>query len=96
MGQENKCEADIKEFTKAMQVKFPVFSKIDVNGANTHPIYRFLRANSRLYDAKKGTYQEIPWNFAKFVVDRDGKVVELFAPDVAAEDLEKVIVPLLA
>ena len=95
MGQESKCEADIKEFLKAMKVKFPAFSKVDVNGKTTHPLFRYLRANSSLYDKKKGVYQEIPWNFAKFIVDKDGKVVELFAPDVAPETLAKAIEPLL-
>ena len=95
MGQENKCEVDIKEFLKAMKVKFPAFSKIDVNGKNAHPLFKFLRAKSRLYDSKKGTYQEIPWNFAKFLVNKEGVVVELFAPDVAPEDLIKKIEPLL-
>ena len=48
--------------------------KIEVNGKNTHPIYKFLRANSSLnvYKEKK-LVKEIPWNFAKFLVSGDGK-----------------------
>jgi len=95
MGQENKCEADIKEFAKAMKVKFPMFSKVSVNGAGAHPIYKYLRANCELYDASKKTIQEIPWNFAKFLLDRDGKVIKLYNPDIPAESLETDIKPLL-
>jgi len=95
MGQENKCETDIKEFAKAMKVKFPMFSKLNVNGKDAHPLYIYLRANSKLFDAKGKTIQEIPWNFAKFLVDRNGKVTGLYNPDVAAESLDKDIKNLL-
>ena len=48
--------------------------KIDVNGKNTHPIYKFLRANSSLNVIKdKKIVKEIPWNFSKFLVSGDGK-----------------------
>jgi len=78
-----------------MKVKFRIFSKINVNGPSAHPIFVYLRANSILYDASKKTIQEIPWNFAKFLVDRNGKVVHLYNPDVAAESLDKDIQELL-
>ena len=54
--------------------------KIEVNGPDTHEIYKYLRNNSPLHDAKKGTCKEIPWNFAKFLVDENGKVVEYGDP----------------
>ena len=49
-----------------------MFSKIDVNGENAHPIYQFLRMNSPLYNAEEKTASEIPWNFAKFLVNEEG------------------------
>ena len=57
--------------------------KIEVNGKNTHSIYKFLRANSSLnvYKEKK-LVKEIPWNFAKFLVSGDGKKIEFFNPRV--------------
>ena len=58
---------------------FPVFAKVAVNGAATHPLFRFLKA------ARPGLLgtQAIKWNFTKFLVDRSGAVVERFAPRVA-------------
>jgi glutathione peroxidase len=47
-----------------------MFSKIEVNGEKTHPLYMFLRRNSELYDPKTDTAKVIPWNFAKFLVNR--------------------------
>ena len=49
-----------------------MFSKIDVNGSDTHPVYRFLRTKSELYDAAENKAEVIPWNFAKFLVDQNG------------------------
>jgi glutathione peroxidase len=68
-----------------------LFSKIDVNGKDTCPVYQFLRNNSELYDAKKKEAKEIPWNFAKFIVDRNGKVVSYHNPKVDPNDLIKNI-----
>ena len=58
---------------------FPIFAKVAVNGAATHPLFRFLKA------ARPGLLgtQAIKWNFTKFLVDRSGAVVERFAPRVA-------------
>ena len=49
-----------------------MFSKIEVNGENAHPIYQFLRMNSPLYNAEEKKASEIPWNFAKFLVNEEG------------------------
>ena len=81
MGQEPKPESEIKAFVNAEYgVSFPLFSKIDVNGPKTHPVYQFLRQNSVL-NKNDGTTAEIPWNFGKFLVNADGKVVDFFPPD---------------
>ena len=96
MKQEDKCELDIKTYvTKKFGVKFPLFSKVEVNGADCHPLYKYLRRNSVLYDKKKSTMQDIPWNFAKFVIDQEGNVVKLYAPDVRPEELVRDIQQLL-
>ena len=58
-----------------------------MNGADANPVYQFLRRHSSLYDEDKRVASEIPWNFAKFLVDRDGHVVEYFEPIVEPESL---------
>lgn len=57
-----------------------MFSKIEVNGENAHPLYRFLRNNSELYDPATKTAKQIPWNFGKFLVNKDGKVIKFEGP----------------
>ena len=49
-----------------------MFEKIEVNGEHCHPVYNYLRTHSELYDDKKKVASKIPWNFAKFLVDRNG------------------------
>jgi glutathione peroxidase len=68
-------------------VRFPMFSKIDVNGANAHPLYKYLKR------AKRGLFgtPAIKWNFTKFLVGRDGKVVARYAPMTKPENLEASI-----
>lgn len=72
-------------------VSFPVFGKIDVNGSNAAPLFQALKAQA---PGLMGT-QAIKWNFTKFLVDRDGKVAERYAPTTApsaiAADIEKLL-----
>ncbi len=65
-------------------VTFPVFEKIDVNGAGAHPLYRFLKNRAK---GVLGT-AAIKWNFTKFLVNRMGEVTARFSPAVAPADLE--------
>ena len=89
MGQESKCELDIKNFTKnKFNIDFPLFSKVDVNGPETHEVFRYLRANSTLYDSKNQQIQSVPWNFTKFLIDVDGKVVKFYNPNDAPKSME--------
>ncbi len=71
-------------------VTFPMFAKIDVNGANAHPLYAWLRSEQGgiLGDA-------IKWNFTKFLLNREGKVVRRYAPTVEPSALEDDIRALL-
>ena len=72
-----------------------MFSKVEVNGENAHPLFKFLRHNSELYEETTKTAKQIPWNFAKFLLDRDGKVVKFYGPRVEPNKMEDDIVALL-
>jgi glutathione peroxidase len=90
--QEPGDEAAIREFCSLKyDVTFPLFAKIKVNGPDTHPLYRFLKA------ARKGVLgsEAIKWNFTKFLVDRNGAVVERYAPKDTPESLEQAVTGLL-
>jgi glutathione peroxidase len=76
-AQESGSEAEIGAFCeKNFGVSFPLFAKIEVNGPQAHPLYRFLK------NAKRGILgsEKIKWNFTKFLVDREGNVVGRYAP----------------
>lgn len=72
-------------------VSFPMFAKIEVNGEGTHPLYQALKS------AKPGLLgsEKIKWNFTKFLVNREGEVVDRFAPTTAPEKLSTAIEKLL-
>lgn len=75
-GQEPGTNAEIKEFcTGNYDVTFPMFSKIVVKGEGIHPLYQWLIKNAPYHE-------EIEWNFGKFLIGRDGKVLNRFAPKV--------------
>jgi glutathione peroxidase len=71
-------------------VTFPMFDKIDVNGPNAHPIYKYLKSVLKGFPGNK-----IKWNFGKFLLDRNGKPYKRFAPIVKPEKLAKHIEKLL-
>jgi len=79
--QEPGSDAEIQSFCELNYgVTFPIFSKIEVNGSGTHPLYKFLK------NEKGGLLGDaIKWNFTKFLVDKQGTVVERFAPQTAPE-----------
>jgi len=82
-GQEPGTDAEVQEFCKVRYgVSFPLFAKIDVNGATRHPLYAWLSAE----DAAPEGPGDIKWNFGKFVVGRDGRVRARFAPTTAPDD----------
>ena len=91
-AQEPGDEAAIGEFCSlTYQVSFPMFAKVDVNGEGTHPVFAFLKAAA---PGILGT-EAIKWNFTKFLVDRDGKVVDRYAsahkPEDMAKDIERLL-----
>ena len=82
---------EIHEFcTMNYATTFPRFAKIEVNGTNEAPLYKYLK------EQKKGVFgKNIKWNFTKFLVDRNGGVVERFAPTTTPEAIEKDLLKLL-
>ncbi|EFI42628.1 glutathione peroxidase [Peptoniphilus sp. oral taxon 386] len=71
-------------------VSFPMMAKIDVNGENQAPLYKYLKSEKR-----GALLSSIKWNFTKFLIDRNGNVVERFAPTTTPEKLESEIENLL-
>lgn len=91
--QEPGNAADIKSFCSlTYEVDFPMFAKIDVNGAAAHPLWQWLK------DEKGGLLgiDAIKWNFSKFLVGRDGRVIKRFAPTDKPQSLVKDIEAALA
>ena len=85
-AQEAGNAEELKNFCSlTYDVKFPLFEKIDVNGANAHPLYEFLK------EAKPGLLgtEGIKWNFTKFLVNKNGEVVKRYAPTDKPEDIKK-------
>ncbi|MGL4820106.1 MAG: glutathione peroxidase [Bacilli bacterium] len=92
MNQEPGTEAEIQQFCSlTYNVSFPMFGKIDVNGKDAHPLYQFLKKEA---PGALGI-EAVKWNFTKFLVDRDGNVVERFAPQTEPKAIEEQIVTLL-
>ena len=90
--QEPGSETEIKQFCSLRyDVTFPLFAKIDVNGAGAHPLYRWLKHEQ---SGMLGT-EAIKWNFTKFLIDRTGRVVKRYAPLDTPERVEKDVVDLL-
>lgn len=86
-GQEPGSEADIKAFcTSKYDVSFPMFTKLDVNGSDADPLYKYLTSQD-LMPTGKGP---ISWNFEKFLIDREGKVIGRFSPRTKPDDAELV------
>jgi len=98
--QEPGSEAEIKDFCISnFGVKFPMFSKLDVNGQSRHPLYQSLiaaqpkavaggglREKLAGYGRKPESDSDILWNFEKFLINRKGEVVARFEPDIAVDD----------
>jgi glutathione peroxidase len=91
-AQEPGDAAEIASFCSlTYNVSFPMFAKIDVNGDDAHPLYRYLKAEKPGLLGTEG----IKWNFTKFLVGKDGEVVERYAPATKPEELRKAIEALL-
>ncbi|XP_050447791.1 uncharacterized protein LOC126849707 isoform X2 [Cataglyphis hispanica] len=82
-GQEPGNSEDICSFADRQKVKFDLFEKIDVNGDKTHPLWAYLKKEQGGW---LGSF--IKWNFTKFIVDKEGKVVERHGPNVNPSKLK--------
>jgi glutathione peroxidase len=91
-GQEPGDAAQIADFcSTSFDVSFPMFSKIEVNGPQAHPLYAYLKREKKGVLGSEG----IKWNFTKFLVSRDGQVVDRFAPTTTPQALESAVEALL-
>ena len=91
-GQEPAEEIEIADFcTTHYDVTFPMYSKVDVNGPEAHPLYQFIKKER---PGLAGS-TSIKWNFTKFLTDRNGKVVDRYAQQTRPNAIEKDIVTLL-
>ncbi len=91
-GQEPGNSEQIAQFcTSRYSVTFPMFAKIDVNGETAHPLYRWLKQQA---PGVLGS-ERIKWNFTKFLIDREGRVVERYAPPTKPEAIKPRIEQLL-
>ena len=83
---------EIRNFCSlSYDVSFPMFDKIEVNGANAHPLYKWLKAEKSGLLGLDG----IKWNFTKFLVDNNGKVIKRYAPTDTPEKIEKDLAAVL-
>jgi len=89
-GQEPGSPEEIRAFVDGYGVTFPIMRKVDVNGPNTHPLWKYLKE-------QKGELlgSDIKWNFAKFLVGKDGSVVKRYPPTTPPSAIEADIVSLL-
>ena len=89
--QDSGSNKEIHEFCQLNYgVSFTMFEKIEVNGAGAHPLYRFLKKEA------KGLFSsEIKWNFTKFLIDQNGRVIRRYAPTVKPSKIEADIQKLL-
>ncbi|CRH03768.1 glutathione peroxidase-like thioredoxin peroxidase, putative [Plasmodium relictum] len=95
LNQEFQNSSDICSFNEKNKIKYNVYAPIDINGDKTHPLFKFLKANCDSMHDENGTLKSIGWNFGKFLVDRNGNVVNYFSPKTNPLDLENYINELL-
>jgi len=87
-NQEPGSNEEIQTFcSTTYRVTFPVFAKVDVNGPNAHPLFEYLKKQAK---GALGS-EAIKWNFTKFLVDRDGRVVKRYAPQTSPESIREDI-----
>ncbi|PHT92433.1 putative phospholipid hydroperoxide glutathione peroxidase [Capsicum annuum] len=90
-GQEPGSIEDIQQMVcTRFKAEYPIFDKVDVNGDNAAPLYKFLKSS------KGGFFGDgIKWNFSKFLIDKEGNVVDRYSPTTSPASMEKDIKKLL-
>jgi glutathione peroxidase len=92
-GQDPGSNEDIASFCSLNYgVSFPMMSKVEVNGANAHPLWKWLTSEARGFLGS----QAVKWNFTKFLIGRDGRVIKRYAPTDTPESMKKDIEAALA
>lgn len=85
-GQEPGTSEEILNFIKRYNVTFDIFGKVDVNGDNAHPLWKWLKIQKSGFITN-----DIKWNFTKFIIDKKGKVVERFSPSTEPLEMEETL-----
>ena len=92
-NQEPGTDSEIRGFCDLQYgIRFPIFSKIDVNGSAAHPLYEFLKKSKPGFLGTK----RIKWNFTKFLIDRAGKPLKRYSPQTKPDAIEKDVQTALA
>lgn len=92
-AQEKGSDSEISQFCELNYgVSFPMFSKIEVNGDQAHPLYKYLKKQAPGLMGTEG----IKWNFTKFLVDQNGTVVKRFGSATKPGEIEKVVKTMLS
>jgi len=86
-GQEPGSAEQIRAFADGYDASFPIFGKVDVNGFNEHPLFRWLKSQK-----SEALGSDIKWNFAKFLVGRDGEVRGRYPPTTSPANIEADII----
>mmetsp|Transcript_32751 Transcript_32751/g.27688 ORF Transcript_32751/g.27688 Transcript_32751/m.27688 type:complete len:123 (-) Transcript_32751:99-467(-) len=76
MSTEPLSNSEIKTFLSNKNVYFDILSKMSINGPHTHPLYKYLRRNSDLYNPNNKVCAPVTWNFEKFLVNPNGNIIE--------------------
>lgn len=95
-GQEPGTPEEILAFAAKYGATFPMFEKVDVNGPNTHPFFKHLKEKKGEEGLGSLLGNDIKWNFAKFLVGKDGEVLSRYAPTTAPDAIEDDIKQALA
>lgn len=95
-GQEPGTNEQIKEFAcSRFKAEYPIFDKVDVNGENAAPVYKFLKASKSTGLLGTLLGDKVKWNFEKFLVDKNGLVVQRYEPTTSPSKIEDDIKKLL-
>lgn len=90
-NQEFEKQEETMEFCQVNYgVTFPMFAKVDVNGEEADPLFKYLTSSGVSLST-----EEIEWNFAKFLIDKDGRIVKRYNPQTSPKDIEEDLLPLL-
>lgn len=92
LSESSKCEVDFSKYGQDMfKINFPIFSIIEINGKNIHPLYRYLKRNWINFIEKDNKLRDINFNFCKFIVNKEGKILSYYDNNVDIAKIDKEI-----